>query len=71
MGLAQDTIDQLLFEIPMEITEKCAAIKYKLTPDDGRWAEAAEDITDMLGEKSASVIAAVEKYFENLSIDIK
>jgi hypothetical protein len=66
MGLAQDTIDQLLFEIPMEITEKCAAIKYKLTPDDGRWAEAAEDITDMLGEKSASVIAAVEKYFENV-----
>ena len=66
MGLAQDTIDQLLFEIPMEITEKCASIKYKLTPDDGRWAEAAEDITDMLGEKSASVIAAVEKYFENV-----
>ena len=66
MGLAQDTIDQLLFEIPMEITEKCAAIKYKLTPDDGRWAEAAEDITDMLGEKSASVISAVEQYFENV-----
>lgn len=66
MGLAQDTIDQLLFEIPMEITEKCASIKYKLTPDDGRWAEAAEDIYDMLGEKSASVISAVEQYFENV-----
>lgn len=66
LGLAQDTIDQLLFEIPMEITEKCASIKHKLTPDDGRWAEAAEDITDMLGEKSASVIATVEKYFENV-----
>ena len=66
MGLAQDTIDQLLFEIPMEITEKCASIKYKLTPDDGRWAEAAEDITDILGEKSAAVIAAVEEYFENV-----
>ena len=66
MGLAQDTIDQLLFEIPMEITEKCASIKYKLTPDDGRWAEAAEDITDILGEKSAAVIATVEEYFENV-----
>lgn len=65
MGLAQDTIDQLLFEIPMEITEKCASIKYKLTPDDGRWAEAAEDITDILGEKAAAVIATVEEYFEN------
>lgn len=66
MGLAQDTIDQLLFEIPMEIAEKCASIKYKLTPDDGRWAEAAEDITDILGEKSAAVIATVEEYFENV-----
>lgn len=66
MGLAQDTIDQLLFEIPMEIAEKCASIKYKLTPDDGRWAEAAEDITDIMGEKAASIIAAVEQYFENV-----
>ena len=49
----------------MDITEKCAAICHKLTPDDGRWAEAAEDITDIMGEKAASVISAVEQYFKN------
>ena len=50
----------------MDITEKCASIKSKLTPDEGRWAEAAEDITDIMGEKAASVIAAVEQYFKNV-----
>lgn len=67
LKLAKETIDQLLFEIPMDITEKCAAIKDALTPDEGRWAEAAEDITDILGEeKSASVIKVVEEYFNNV-----
>lgn len=66
LSLAKDTVEQLLFEIPMDITEKCAAICYKLTPDDGRWAEAAEDITDIMGEKAASVISAVEQYFKNV-----
>ena len=65
LELAKDTVEQLLFEIPMDITEKCAAICHKLTPDDGRWAEAAEDITDIMGEKAASVISAVEQYFKN------
>ena len=50
----------------MDISEKCASIKSKLTPDEGRWAEAAEDITDIMGEKAASVIAAVEQYFKNV-----
>lgn len=66
LNLAKETIDQLLFEIPMDISEKCASIKAKLTPDEGRWAEAAEDITDIMGEKAASVIAAVEQYFKNV-----
>lgn len=66
LHLAKETIEQLLFEIPMDITEKCASIKSKLTPDEGRWAEAAEDITDIMGEKAASVIAAVEQYFKNV-----
>lgn len=63
--LAAETLEQLQFEIPMDITEKCAAIKFMLTPDDGRWAEAAEDIHDLMGEKSAAVIEAVETYFAN------
>lgn len=67
MRLAEDTVEQLLFEIPIELSEKCASIKRKLTPDEGRWAEAAEDIHDALGEKSASVIAAIEEYFSNVN----
>lgn len=65
MKLANEYMDQLAFELPIEISEKCAAIARKLTPDDGRWAEAAEDIYDAYGEKSAAVISAVESYFEN------
>lgn len=68
LRIAEETLEQLCFEIPMDITEKCAAIKFALTPDDGRWSEAAEDIRDVLGsEKSAAVISAVEQYFKNVN----
>lgn len=62
---AEETISQALFDAREDIFDKCASITAKLTPDDGRWAEAKADFTKLMGEKAASTISIVETYFKN------
>lgn len=63
--LATADAAQAEYEAGVVILEKCAELRMKFTPDEGRWGEAAEDITDGYKEKSAAVIAQIEKYFED------
>lgn len=63
MQLAADEAGQAEYEAGVVILEKCAELRRKFTPDEGRWGEAAEDIIDGYGEKAASVIKQIEKYF--------
>lgn len=64
LNLAIDTASQVAYDSHMDILEKCASIMYRLTPDEGRWAECVRDIVDNMGlDKAASVITAVENYF--------
>lgn len=65
INLAADEAEQAEYEAGVVILEKCAELRMKFTPDEGRWGEAAEDIIDGYGEKAAAVIAQIEKYFED------
>ena len=67
MDIAEDLAAQLRFEIPMEISDRCGDIARMLTPDEGRWGEAAEDIYAAYGqEKAAAVIATVQRFFNQV-----
>lgn len=67
LDIAEDLAEQLRFEIPMEISDRCGDIARMLTPDEGRWGEAAEDIYAAYGqEKAAAVIATVQRFFNQV-----
>lgn len=64
LRIVEEDTRQIKHEIKQAVIEKCASILNKLTPDEGRWAEAVEDIYDIYGVKSANAIHIVEDYFE-------
>lgn len=70
LRLAQEQYEQVAYETGEAILEKCAELRQKFTPDEGRWAEAVEDIFDAYGEKSIPAIRQVEAHFDATSLHI-
>lgn len=64
LRVVEEDSRQIAHEIKQAVAEKCASIMSKLNPDEGRWAEAVEDIYDVYGVKSANAIHTVENYFD-------
>lgn len=70
LRLAQEQYEQVAYETGEAILEKCAELRQKFTPDEGRWAEAVEDIFDAYGEKSIPAIRQVEAHFDATHLHI-
>lgn len=64
LRIVEEDTRQIAHEIRQAVIEKCASIMGRLTPDNGRWAEAVEDIYDVYGKEAANTIHTVESYFD-------
>lgn len=64
LRVAEEDTRQIAHEIKEAVAEKCASIMSRLNPDEGRWAEAVEDIYDVYGKDAANAIHTVENYFD-------
>lgn len=65
LKVAEEDARQIAHEIKQAVAEKCASIMGRLNPDEGRWAEAVEDIYDVYGKDAANAIHTVENYFDS------